>query len=907
MKRNGITAVGAQAAEAPHDLYKFGIYAGGIVGDITINGLENCYNTGRISAANSGVAEVQAGGIAGYADVKKAPRNLYYLSGSANSGFGRVDTGVTVTVTPLSAQQFQDTTNWGTNFAGFDFDGTWDNKKNDWLYTLKGATWTLKPGYPAPMLSAFVKSEKAKQRTVTVSVSPAGAGTAAYAPPAANNKVNDNTALTFTASAKDGYVFAYWSVGGLNASNDTTYNRVVKGSDLKITATFIPKEYELTIKSEPALNHQETKTKYDVGTKVQLTVPNNSSGYTFKEWKEIKGGVEKKLGAAASLTYIMPAANATVTAYYEDITAPLIYPVISAARTAADTAALTFSSNEVGSYYYELVADDADVPAINTSGAGTACTVNSETGKVITTVNLTGLAAPAQDLYLAVKDETGNVSNPLKFDIPAYTPPPAEGVCELNGVGYESLADAMTALYDPANNFDLDEPQTIKLLSDITLTEFFGVSGMELIFDLNGHDLVISYAYTDGDEYDFGTAIGAYTDGEGKPGKISYIGEGNFTVSSATGYGITARGAGTSVSVTKVLYGGILAEMGGSVTVDNNSSSEAAVMGGIRVSDGNVTVTGDVDTVTADSGSSESLTTVTINGDVVYSVTASGHSTVTVDGDISGGDGTYSVPIAIEASGGNCIVNVTENVKAYQKAVYAQSGSTVYVGGNLTVEANEQSESNYIYGIHALNAYITIDGEILVTSDITEGSVTGIYLENQSGDAGEITVSGDVTVSGHWATGASVSRGTIDINGNVNASGYGATGVVSTGSSTLTVGEDVIVSGENSTGANAAAGGSIEITGNMTVSGTGATGVVESEGGTAGTEITLTAAAHEGYRFVNWLLNGEATGDTPVLTLIMPASDTIVSAVFEAAPVDPQTGGQSGPEDEDNSAEDETI
>ncbi|MBP1926923.1 hypothetical protein J2Z76_002795 [Sedimentibacter acidaminivorans] len=104
-----------------------------------------------------------------------------------------------------------------------------------------------------------------------------------------------------------------------------------------------------------------------------------------------------------------------------DITSPILTSG-AISRTSNTTGTVKFTSDETGTYYYEVVADGATAPIINTTGAGITCTT-AET----TIANPTGLTAGAKDIYILVKDDVGNVSNPLKMDIPNYTPPNSGG------------------------------------------------------------------------------------------------------------------------------------------------------------------------------------------------------------------------------------------------------------------------------------------------------------------------------------------------------------------------------------------------------------------------------------------------------------------------------------------------
>ena len=75
-------------------------------------------------------------------------------------------------------------------------------------------------------------------------------------------------------------------------------------------------------------------------------------------------------------------------------------PVLSfdSVNRGSDTAATVgFLSNEAGTYYFAVVEADGAAPAIDTTGAGTACDTS------VQTLSLT-VTAGAKDLYIVVKD-----------------------------------------------------------------------------------------------------------------------------------------------------------------------------------------------------------------------------------------------------------------------------------------------------------------------------------------------------------------------------------------------------------------------------------------------------------------------------------------------------------------------
>ena len=104
--------------------------------------------------------------------------------------------------------------------------------------------------------------------------------------------------------------------------------------------------------------------------------------------------------------------KATVMRYIPDTIAPVL-TAGGVSRSSDSAATVSFISDEEGQYYYEVVAEGAAAPAIDTSGAGTACGAGEQT------IPLTSLSAEDRDIYIKVKDDSGNVSGALSMTIPA--------------------------------------------------------------------------------------------------------------------------------------------------------------------------------------------------------------------------------------------------------------------------------------------------------------------------------------------------------------------------------------------------------------------------------------------------------------------------------------------------------
>lgn len=92
-----------------------------------------------------------------------------------------------------------------------------------------------------------------------------------------------------------------------------------------------------------------------------------------------------------------------------------------AIRITPSTATISLSCDKLGSCYYEVVADGAAEPVIDTSGEGKA--LNDNYGRIIIDFEITGLEAGSYDIYVKAKDLRGNVSESVKIDLEEYVPP----------------------------------------------------------------------------------------------------------------------------------------------------------------------------------------------------------------------------------------------------------------------------------------------------------------------------------------------------------------------------------------------------------------------------------------------------------------------------------------------------
>ncbi|MDP4152252.1 MAG: S-layer homology domain-containing protein [Bacillota bacterium] len=108
--------------------------------------------------------------------------------------------------------------------------------------------------------------------------------------------------------------------------------------------------------------------------------------------------------------------NISVISYNKNISVKSLPTIIALVTYRSETdSRLYIYSGESGSYYYKAVEHGAPAPEIDTSGTGTACTSD------IDMLNISNLTANEQDLYVVVKNATGEISEPVKIDIPKYS------------------------------------------------------------------------------------------------------------------------------------------------------------------------------------------------------------------------------------------------------------------------------------------------------------------------------------------------------------------------------------------------------------------------------------------------------------------------------------------------------
>ncbi len=181
----------------------------------------------------------------------------------------------------------------------------------------------------AATLTANYKKIVAGQYLVTVVADPVSGGTVTKSPDAATYP--NDTVVTLTAVANDGFTFTGWYDGETQVSTDASYAHTVAGASKTFTAKFTQVlTYTLTLVADPAIGGTVSKvpdqTGYEAGAQVTLTAT-PAEGYEFRGW----------LDGTTTVTspYTMPAENKTLTAKFKVQVGPPTYQVNVVADPAA--------------------------------------------------------------------------------------------------------------------------------------------------------------------------------------------------------------------------------------------------------------------------------------------------------------------------------------------------------------------------------------------------------------------------------------------------------------------------------------------------------------------------------------------------------------------------------------------
>ena len=185
----------------------------------------------------------------------------------------------------------------------------------------------------------FVKGSATTEYSVKVSTD--GNGTAM----ADKTSAAAGTVVTLTATPKSGYTFKQWQVitGGVTIKDNKF---TMPAGNVEVKAIFeknatpppAPTEYSVKVSTDGNGTAMADKTSAAAGTVVTLTAT-PKSGYTFKQWQVITGGVTIK-----DNKFTMPAGNVEIKAIFEKNATPPPAPTVN-----------PFVDVPAGSFYYDAV------------------------------------------------------------------------------------------------------------------------------------------------------------------------------------------------------------------------------------------------------------------------------------------------------------------------------------------------------------------------------------------------------------------------------------------------------------------------------------------------------------------------------------------------------------------------
>ena len=190
-------------------------------------------------------------------------------------------------------------------FKAWEISGT-EYKVGD-TYTVSGDT----------EIKALWENSVITPTTYTVTVTNDGNGTASANPSTAA----DGMVITLTAKANTGYHLKEWKV----ISGDVTIKDnkfLMPNGNVEVKAIFeedappVPTEFTITVKTDSNGTASASHAKAVVGTEITL-IATPKTGYHFKEWEVISGGV-----TISNNKFTMPNGNVTIKAIFEEDAPP---------------------------------------------------------------------------------------------------------------------------------------------------------------------------------------------------------------------------------------------------------------------------------------------------------------------------------------------------------------------------------------------------------------------------------------------------------------------------------------------------------------------------------------------------------------------------------------------------------
>ena len=258
----------------------------------------------------------------------------------------------------------------------FHFNFGWGGYGNGW-YTLDNVRPDDESDYSTQQRAYLYVIPNRTKRTVTASVSPAGAGTVTVNGNANSAEVIENTYATLTATANNGYTFSHWSKNGTQVSTEKTYKAAVAAEGNDYVANFLTVGNN-RVNISVTYNSSYGTVTYN-GNVVQgtgITPYQNSEvtlvatpldGYVFNGWTVTKGtnstnyaGNELTFVATGDMSVEANFSTAIATYYISEATGTL--------ENSTSSRYTTWSSSEVSGLYLTASYNSNAVEAISFNG-----------------------------------------------------------------------------------------------------------------------------------------------------------------------------------------------------------------------------------------------------------------------------------------------------------------------------------------------------------------------------------------------------------------------------------------------------------------------------------------------------------------------------------------------------------
>jgi len=289
--------------------------------------------------------------------------------------------------------------------------------------------------FTMPAEAVTVTANFVRVYNLTMAVAPGGSGTATDLTNA--SPYAEGVEVSIKAEAATGYRFVNWTApagtfGNANAA-ETTFTMPTQ--HVTVTANFV-RVYNLTMAVAPGGSGTATDltnaSPYAEGAEVSIKAE-PATGYRFVNWTAPAGG----FGAAnaAETTFTMPTQHVTVTANFELIPTPPVYPTVTTqAASGISTDLATLNMNYTMGSYNPVQVRFAYKKFASSAWSYTGWVSKSANGTYA--APLTGLTSGTKYDFKAQLNYDATVIEGTILQFTTSTPPPSRGWCFIATAAY---------------------------------------------------------------------------------------------------------------------------------------------------------------------------------------------------------------------------------------------------------------------------------------------------------------------------------------------------------------------------------------------------------------------------------------------------------------------------------------